>query len=41
MGADLGLANEAYPLLNQCLTSLICWMGLAGKDELHRTLRIA
>src|SRR5208337_66565 len=33
-------SDEAYPLLNQGLPSLIRRMGLAGKDELHRSLGI-
>jgi len=31
---------KCVPLLNQGLPRLVCRMGLAGKDELHRSLRI-
>ena len=40
MWTDLGPANEVYPFLDQGLPRLVRRMGLAGNDELHRTLRI-
>ncbi len=40
MGAGLGSANEAYPFLNQRLTCLVRWVGLARNDDLHRAFGI-
>ena len=40
MGAGRGLTDEMHPFLDQGLTRLVCRMGLAGKDELHRVLRV-
>ena len=40
VGPYLRLANEFYPFMNQGLTGLILGMGFAGKNELHRPLRI-
>ena len=36
MRADLGPPDEPRPLLYQSLACLVCRMGLAGKNELHR-----
>ena len=40
MGTDIGSADELYPLLDQGLSRLVRRMGLARKDELHRSLWI-
>ena len=40
MRTGLGLANELYPFLDQGLSRRVRGMGLAGKDELHWSLRI-
>ena len=40
MRAGLGPPDEMRPFLNQGLPRLVCRMGLARKDELHRTLRM-
>ena len=40
MRTRLGPADELHPLLDQGLPGLVSRMGLAGDDELHRTLRI-
>ena len=40
MRTDFGPANELYPFLDQGLSRLVRWMGLAREDELHRTLRV-
>ncbi len=40
MEAGLWLPHELHPFSNQCLPYLVCGMGLAGQDVLHRALRM-
>jgi len=40
-GRVLRLADEVYPFMDQGLSRPVLRMGLAGDNELHRTLQIS